>query len=361
MQMDNRSFREIETGRILIIKLSALGDVVQALPVLYCLRKTWPGCTVDWVTGEAGANLLEGHPLLNRVIVYPRNMLGHMASNPLRWPGLMGELSRLGMDLRKGCYDCALDIQGLFKSGLITFLSGAREKVGFSGGREGSSFFLNRRLPKYDPDQHAVLRYLSAAEYIGADTSEIRFPLGLKEADFQRALELLKSVGVRPGRFVLFIPGTVWPSKHWTTEGFSVLARIVAERLGLSCVVAGAGSDSALGKAIEQGSGGAARDITGRTSLKVFASLSTMAATAVSTDTGPMHLAAAAGLRVVALFGPTSPGRTGPFGKGHVVLNKEMACSPCFKRNCSSRKCMLAISPDEAAEAVEKIITNTNN
>ncbi len=337
----------------MIIKLSALGDIVQALPVLHCLKKTWNSCSIDWITGEVGAQLLEGHPLLDRVIVYPRKRLGQLASSPFRWHRLACELWYLARKLRKGRYDMALDIQGLFKSGLITFLSGAQDKIGFARGREGSSLFLNRKLPRYDPDTHAVLRYLSVVKYLGADTSDLDFPLGLRETDFREARELLGSLGLKPGRFVILIPGTVWPSKHWSTEGFSGLARLLQERHDLTSLVAGAASDAALGRAIREGSGGAARDITGRTSLKVFAALSNMAVTAVTTDTGPMHLAAAAGLRVVALFGPTSPERTGPFGTGHVVLSRKMQCRPCFKRHCGSRECMLSITPGEVLEAVE--------
>ncbi len=343
--------------RILIIKLSALGDIVQALPVLYSLKKTWKDCCVDWITGEVGAGLLNGHPMIDRVIVYPRRRLGELAGNPLKWYVLASELAGLARSLRKGRYDIALDIQGLFKSGLITFLSGAREKTGFAGGREGSSFFLNRRLPRYDPDQHAVLRYLEAAAYLGADTSEIRFPLGLKEDDLQEARDLLRGLGLKSGEFVILVPGTVWPSKHWSIEGFSSFARILRKQLGLSCLVAGAESDAVLGHAIENGSGSAALNITGRTSLRAFAALSTMAAAAVTTDTGPMHLAAAAGLRVVALFGPTSPVRTGPFGQGHIVLRQEMECSPCFRRKCDRRQCMLSISAEEVFRAVERIIS----
>lgn len=354
--MDNRGHEKIVPERILIIKLSALGDIVQALPVLHAVKRQWKSCQVDWITGEAAAGLLKGHPLLNRVIVYPRKRLGEMARSPFAWRRLFGELRGLSRRLKKARYDAALDLQGLFKSGLITYLSGAGEKVGFKGGREASSLFLNRKLPRYDPDQHAVLRYLEVPAYIGADSSDISFPLGITDPDLREAEGLLDQLDLKAGRFVLLIPGTVWPSKHWSVEDFSRLSRLISRELGLACLVVGSGADVSLGKAIARGSRGSARDITGNTSLKLLAALSTMAATAVTTDTGPMHLVSAAGLRVVALFGPTAPWRTGPFGKGHIIIRKGLECSPCFNRQCITRECMLSISPEEVLIAVNEII-----
>ena len=331
--------------------------MVQALPVLHALKSTWPTCQVDWITGEVGATLLEGHPLLNKVIVYPRKRLGDLAKNPLLWPALISELGSLSRRLKNGRYEIALDIQGLFKSGLIALLSNARLKVGFAGTREGSAMFLNRKLPPYDPNRHAVVRYLDAAASLGARAGKIKFPLGLTTKDTKEAMDFLQGLRLEPGQFIILIPGTIWPSKHWTIEGFSRLAVLVKKRLGLASVVVGSHKDEPLGNAIFQGSQGAAIDITGKTSLKLLASLSSMAASGVTTDTGPMHLAAAAGLNVVALFGPTAPWRTGPFGKGHIVIRKDMECSPCFNRECAQRKCMYTISPEEVFEAVERLVS----
>ena len=329
--------------------------MVQTLPVLHSLKKTWPDCQVDWIVGEAAAGLLKGHPLLNRTVIYPRKRLGRLASNPLLWHRLALGICNLGKELRGAGYDASLDLQGLFKSGFITYLSGAGEKIGFAGSREASSVFLNMKIPPYDPDRHAVLRYLDMAAAIGADTREISFPLGLSAADYQNAGTMLKRLGLRQGSFIILIPGTVWPTKHWDADGFAKLSRLIGARLGLPSLVVGAKSDRALGDAISNKSGGNAINIAGATTLKLLAALFTMAATAVTVDTGPMHLAAAAGLKVVALFGPTAPWRTGPFGNGHIVIRKELDCNPCFNRQCESRKCMLEITPEKVVAAVEDI------
>ncbi len=355
--MDNKGV-EIVPERILIIKLSALGDVVQALPVLSALKDTWHSCQIDWITGEVGAGLLHGHPLIRRLIVYQRNRLGRLAANPVKWPLLAQELYGLRHYLREGRYDMALDLQGLFKSGLITWLSGARQRVGYAGGREASSLFLNRKLPKYDPDRHAVLRYLDVARYLGAEVDKIRFPLGLSAQDMEQAKSFIHQMGLEPNEFIIIVPGTIWPTKHWTIEGFSRVADLIFQRTGLKSLIAGSGADTPLASQIEAGSHGGAIDITGKTSLKLFAALSSLATAGITTDTGPMHLAAAAGLRVVALFGPTAPWRTGPFGRGHIVLRKGLECSPCFKRQCTKVDCMKAISPQEVVESVERLLAS---
>ncbi len=343
---------------ILIIKLSALGDVVHSLSVLDALKQRWPDASVDWVVGEAAAPLLKGHPLIERVMIYRRRELGRCASNPLLWGKAVKILAGLKRELGRRHYDVAIDLQGLFKSGLIMAMARADQKVGFSGTREFSSIFLNRRLPPYDPDRHAVDRYLDIARYLGASPAEVRFPLGLGAGVRGAALELLKGCGLEPGGYVVLVPGTVWPTKHWSTAGFSRVAKEIGRRFGLRSLVVGSGAEAGLANEVVSGAEGAAVSLAGRTGLKELAAIFEMCSFVVSVDTGPMHLAVAAGARVVALFGPTAPWRTGPYGRGHVVLQKALSCSPCFKRRCHEPRCMLEIDPDEVMEAAEGIVAN---
>ncbi len=340
---------------LLIIKLSALVDIVQALPVLNAIKATWPGCQVDWITGEVGADLLADHPLLRRVLVYPRRRLGRLSRSPFSWPKVLRELSGLKSRLHEGNYDIAMDLQGLFKSGLICKLSGARIRAGFDKGREMSHLFLNYRLPPYDPDRHAVLRYLDMAKALGATCKEIDFSIPITKDHVAEAKKLVQKIGAEERRFVILIPGTVWSTKKWISSYFAELSNMIYSGLGLKSVVVGGPMDKGLGRKIRQLSGSHTEDLTGKTDLKTLAALFPLAACAVSTDTGPMHLAAASGLRVVALFGPTAPWRTGPFGTGHVVIRKEMDCSPCFKRSCTHNSCMWTIKPMEVFKSVREL------
>ncbi|NDY41633.1 glycosyltransferase family 9 protein [Dissulfurirhabdus thermomarina] len=342
--------------RILIVKLSALGDVVQALPVLAALRRAFPAAAVDWVVGEAAAGLLDGHPMLDRVIVYPRRRWGGAVRRPGRWPGLAGELRAFLRRLRAARYDVVLELQGLLKSGLVAAATRSPRKVGFAGGREGSSLFLTERLPPYDPDEHAVLRYLRLARHLGAPGGPPEFPLNAGPAAEREALDLLAAGGYHSPRHLVLVPGTVWPTKRWTPSGFARVAEFAARERGLLPVVVGGAGDRGLARAIRDEARVDVADLTGRTTLPQLAALFRRARAVVSTDTGPMHLAAAAGAPVVALFGPTAPWRTGPFGEGHVVVRRGLACSPCFRRRCADPRCMEEIGAAEVCAAVDRVL-----
>ncbi len=355
--MDIRLFEKSSPKKILIIKLSALGDVVQSLPVLYALKRRFPKSSIHWITGEVGASLLKDNPLIDEVIVYKRKILGDYALSVFKWPALLKELICLRKRLIKAEYDLAIDLQGLFKSGMITFFSNASVRLGFDKGREFSHFFLNFKLPPYNPDKHAVLRYLDLLRPLGINSkNEVIFPLGLNDNDYLRANAILKKHGLEPEKTICFIPGTIWPSKKWDSRLFARLSLSIRDIFNLKTVIIGASQDRQLGKEIEALSRGSAIDLTGKTDLKCLAALFSSSLAAVSVDTGPMHLAAASGLKIVALFGPTAPWRTGPFGEGHVVLRKDLSCSPCFKRSCNDRQCMLNIKVDEVIDALRKIL-----
>jgi lipopolysaccharide heptosyltransferase I len=349
--------------RLLIVKISAIGDVIMTLPVLDAFKRSFPDISIDWVTGEAASSVLKGNPHIENLVVYPQKEMLSMARSPLNWPSLC----RVGMDflrnLRGRRYDMALDFQGLLKSGVITWLARADIRSGFAGTREGSSFFLNHRLPPYDPDEHAVDRYLRLAASHGAMApSPAVFPLVTGENDRLEADAVLEKAGVSQGRkFAVLVPGTVWPTKMWTVSGFAALADMMAHRLGLVPVITGAASDAMLAADIISGSAVMPVDITGRTSLLSLAEIFRRASVVVSVDTGPMHLAVAAGARVVALFGPTAPWRTGPYGAGHRIVRSGVDCSPCFRRLCDSCECMSGISPEMVMEAVEELCPSGND
>ncbi|WP_428121556.1 glycosyltransferase family 9 protein [Dissulfurimicrobium sp.] len=340
----------------MIIKLSAIGDVVQSLPVLAALRMTFSDAHIGWVVGEAASGLLDAHPMLDELIVFPRKGLGELASNPADWPKFLYKAATFLRRLRLRDYDFVVDLQGLFKSGFVTLFSRGKVKIGFSGGRELSSIFLNKRLPAYDPNEHAVTRYLRLAAHLGAKTDKPEFPTGLDDKDRARLDQLLRDLGISKGPLICLIPGAAWTSKRWTSRGFSEVAGYCIDRLGLMPVIAGGAGDKGLAGEIVSLAGKGIIDLTGRTDLKMLAALFERTSVVVSTDTGPMHLAAAVGTPVVALFGPTAPWRTGPFGKRHQVLRLETGCSPCFKRMCQDPVCMTGIKSSDVIAAVLKAV-----
>jgi len=338
--------------RILIVKLSAIGDVVQALPALEAVKKTFPGSEIDWVVEEAAAGILDGHPLIDRLLVSRRRAWTRMLRSPSTFTRAIGEIAGFLHKLRERRYDIAIDLQGLLKSGMIIGSARAKRKIGFDGTRELSYLFLNERLPAYDREKHALERYLDVARYLGAVDPSPNCTLPI---DRERAVMKERTGGlVKDGRrLVVMNPVARWKTKLWNEKKFASLAdRLVTERHAV-VIFTGSPDDRAVTERIRGMMRENSLDWAGETTLKELAALASMADLFITTDTGPMHLAAAAGARVVALFGPTAPWRTGPYGPGHEVVRKGLACSPCFQRTCDiGVRCMEEITVEDVMEKV---------
>ncbi len=335
--------------KILIVKLSSIGDVVHTLPSLFALRKSFEAKgirpRVDWIVEEGAAGILKDNPMIDDLIVVKRR--GWLRD-------LSGNIKTLRR-IRSAGYDIVLDFQGLLKSSIWVGLSAGKRKIGFSNAREGSAIFLNEKLPPYDPEAHAVDRYLLLAGHAAgrAFKGNAIFPLGI--SDKERSLALQELGLARDKGFFLVISRARWETKLWDDAKFAMLARMVHKELSLVPVLIGGVEDRASIDEINAMAGGVALNLAGRLGLKELAAIAGLARFTVSVDSGPMHIAAAAGSRVVAIFGPTSPKRTGPYGQGHVVVRKDMACGPCFKRSCPHTSCMAGVSAEEVFEAVKGI------
>ncbi len=341
--------------RILIVKLSAIGDVVQSLCVASALKRGIKDVEISWVVSEAAYPILKNHPLIDHVFLLPRSRWGKMSKDLWAWPKLVSEVLSFISEIRAQDFDIVVDLQGLFKSGLVTYFTIAKRKIGFSNARELSHIFLNEKLPPYDIEKHAVLRYVEIASYLGGDTSNIDFPLAVSNRDRSQVDEWLKGFN----DFVVLNVGASWPNKRWTIEGFFELAKKIYEIWELPCVISGGREDESFAKQLEdkiKRVGLKVLNLASKTSLLELAALFERSKLVVTPDSGPMHLAVAAGARVVALFGPTAPWRTGPFGDKHQVVRTAISCSPCFKRSCSDPKCMKEILVDDVVNAIEKVL-----
>ena len=342
---------------LLIVKLSAIGDVVQALGFLNAMRRSFPDARITWLVEEAAADVLRDHPFLDRVIVSRRKSWVRALKQGRAMEAVRGFRS-FRRELRAESYDVVVDLQGLFKSAILTFLSGGRRRVGFDRTRELSYLFVNERMPAYDPDRHALLRYLDAAEYLGAKvTSPPDFGLPVHEPSACSAAELL--AGTSAPR-VIVNTGAKWETKLWPVGHWRALCEQLAAESGIQLIMTGGPDDAAVNREIAEGLKGVL-DLTGRTSLKVLAEVYRLSDLVITPDTGPMHLAAAVGAPVVALFGPTAPWRTGPFGPGHVVLRTGADCSPCFRKECPDPHCMTGLTAESVFRAVLDKLEGTNN
>ncbi len=339
--------------KILFIKLSAIGDVVQTLPALEVIKKTYPGSQITWVAEEAAAGILEGHPLIDKLLISRRKNWVRMLRNPsTTMKGLKG-IFGFFRELSSTHYDIAIDFQGLLKSGIIIGLVNAKRKIGFDRTRELSYLFLNEKLPAYDIEKHALERYLDVARYLGAHDPSPTCTLPIEKeliAARQRAEELRR----QGRRLVVINPVARWKTKLWPERKFAELAdRLIAER-SAAVVFTGSPDDRPVVERIRGMMKGRAGNRAGETTLKELAALAAVSDLFITTDTGPMHLAAAAGAKVLALFGPTAPWRTGPYGSSHIVVRKGLGCSPCFKRTCDvDIRCMEEITVEEVLEQIK--------
>jgi heptosyltransferase-1 len=336
-------------SRILIVKLSSFGDVLHALPTLEALREAFPAGHITWLVEEAYAPLLAGHPALDEVWPVPRVRPGRQVGRQEVF-NLLGLLRRV----RASHFDLVIDLQGLLKSAVWVALAKSSRKVGYDRTRELSYLALTERLSPYDPEAHAVWRYLNVARHLGAPPARPRFRLGLTPV----LPEFLTSLG-RP--LAVLHPGARWPTKLWPAKSWAKLADWISRVKKLAVVITGSAGDRDLAEQITGQMREPAWNLAGRTTLAELAGIMQKARLAVTADTGPMHLAAALGTKVVALFGPTAPGRTGPFGAGHKVVRLELSCSPCFKRHCPDPRCLTGLSPDAVQAAVEKSLNRSVN
>jgi len=335
-----------EYRRILLIKPSSLGDVVHALPTVAALRARFPQAHLAWLVKKQWAGIVERVEGVDQV-----------------WPvedGLAGWLS-LVPALRGAAFDLVVDLQGLFRSAAMARLTGCSTRVGFANGREGSPLLYTTRVPVPTLDMHAVDRYLLAAEALGAArpaTPQFRF--AIPHADREQVAEVLERAGVKAGSpWIAMNVSARWPTKRWPTESFAATAdRLHREGAG-PVVLIGGPEDRAEARAV-RARAAAVRDLTGLTPVGLLPALLQSAAVLVANDSGPMHVAAAVGTPVIALFGPTSPVRTGPYGTGHTVLTHAVPCRPCFSRVCRNRvhlECLTGITPHQVLAAVRERVS----
>lgn len=317
--------------RILLIKPSSLGDVVHALPVLAALRGAHPDAHIAWLVGDRFAPLLENHPLLDEVIRFDRTRLGRM----WRSPRVFVEFWRFVARIRRKRFDLVIDLQGLLRSGLLSFFSGAGRRVGFADAREGAWLFYRRRVRCPPSSEHAVERNLAVAEVLGLSVDRPEFPLGLGPSERADARELLsQTAGESIESFMAVVPGARWETKRWPAEKIAALIdRIHAEGLP-RCVLLGASGDRQFADQVVASCKTGVVDLAGRTTLRQLVALIDLADRVVCHDSGPMHIAAALDKPTVAIFGPTNPARTGPYSPSAKVVAHPVECAPCYYREC---------------------------
>lgn len=331
--------------RFLIVRLGSLGDVVHAIPAAQALRRHLPEAQIDWLVDPRYVELLRMAPCVSRAI-------------PADPRAGMPALLRVVRELRKQGYEAAIDLQGLYKSAILARLSGAGTTLGFARAhlREpGAALFYTRTEDPGDVP-HVVYKNLAMVSSLGVPAGPAVFGLDVPSTPTaERTLAMFGGEG-----FALLNPGAAWPNKRWGAARFGALAGAVRRDIGVRSLVLWGPGEEPLAQAVVDGSAGAA-EMSPPTTVTDLCSIARHARIVVSGDTGPLHLAAAVGAPIVALFGPTLAARNGPWAPSDVVVARTEGCECLYQRQCRRAgppvgpgPCIEGIAVDEVMQAVRR-------
>jgi lipopolysaccharide heptosyltransferase I len=324
--------------RFLIVRLGSLGDVIHGIPVAAALRAARPDAQIDWLVDPRYVEVLNLVSVLSRPIgVNPR--------------GSRSILLRVIGDLRRTRYDAALDLQGLIKSAVLARAAGAAQTIGLTRAHlreSAASLFYSRRV---DPDaRHVVYKNLALLEALGISCHEAEFPLRIPRS------AVADAVSARCGDdgYMLLNPGAAWPNKRWPPDRFGDLAAAIRDATGMRSIVLWGPGEQSLAEAVVSASRGSA-ELSPQTTVSDLFALASRARAVVAGDTGPLHIAAAVGAPVVALFGPTFPERNGPWLPTDISISRAHTCVCHHKRQClRPPACIQDIAVEEVVEAVRR-------
>jgi lipopolysaccharide heptosyltransferase I len=330
--------------KILILKPSSLGDVIHALPVLRMLKRHWPESQIYWWLDINLRPLLEHDPDLAGIYAFNRKRW----SAPHHWAEIISSIR----DMRRQRFDLAIDLQGLARSSLFAWLSNAKKIIGLDnlreGGREGASALYDMTPPRASSQAHAVDRYLAVLPLLGVP---VRWDFEWLPARSEAARRVRQTWAPEDGltRWVVLLPGGRWDNKRWPLHNFVELAQRISAIPYTRIVVLGSQSERPLGEAIAAAAPGVCLNLAGSTSLDEMIEWIRLSRLTITNDTGPMHVAAALRRPVLAIFGPTNPSNTGPYGQlENTFQTSALPCVPCLKSTCAYHEplaCLHAVKP----------------
>lgn len=333
-------------NRILIIRLSAIGDCLQVSPVTQKLREQFPKAHITWVVETKSKDVVIGNPYIDEVIVFKRVEWMKEAKQTRDYRLLFSRMKAFFAELKTKKFDIALDFQGLFKSALVSYFSGAPIRVCYNDTRELSTFFANKLIkPDYETDVHKQQRYVGMLRYLGISTEKLTMHMPVSDADRQFANDFLEQNKLTGNNFIILNPATSWQSKNWPWEYFAALGNKLVERFGLPILLIGATADKQVTSNIAKKMQHPCIDIAGQTTLNQLGAIAEQARLFISGDTGPLYIAEALGVRTISMWGPTNPVHMGPRGEQHTVLVAEK-CKFCHKRKCEHLSCLKEITPE---------------
>lgn len=344
---------EISPERIVVIKPSALGDIVQTLPLLGILREKFPQAEIDWVIRSELTGLLEGHPHLSEVIPYYRQ------GGAKSWFTLLRKL-------RSRQYDLAFDFQGLLRTGVMTLATGAKLRIGLETARECSHWACHGLLNETSKSIPAHARYWRLAEIFNLQDEPRTLNLGTTSADQLAVEQALQPLENSKAPLMVIHSGAMWETKRWPVQQFAEIAIRAVKKYGMRIVVIGTKGEhndaEFIVSALKQNSTQAhAVNLAGQTSLRELALIMEQADVVLTNDSGPMHLAAGVGTPVVGIFTCTSSERSGPPGDSHQLIQAKVPCAASYRKICpftgsAKMQCHNAVSLFEVWTDLQKVI-----
>ena len=333
---------DLSHKKILIVKPSSLGDIIHTLPVLYNIKKSVPTAEIHWLVDESFKDILENHPLITQLWLFKKNTW----RKPFRFFKTIQEILDFRKKLIHEKFDIVIDIQGLLRSALFTYLTQSKIRIGFLDAREKISVLFYTIKVKGGKSIHAVERYLKLLSPLGINKYEIEFPLPTPKNIFKKS-----------SPYYVVVPGARWITKQWPLEYFIELI----QKINKKAIIIGGKQEEKIAERIHLGTKELTLNLSGKTSLQDLISIIKQAQFVVGNDTGPIHIAAALKIPVYSIFGSTHPERTGPYKNNENVLRKPPACAPCYKKVCFQKgsqylMCLKELSPLEVYQKMRNTL-----
>lgn len=342
--------------RILLVRPSALGDVCRTVPVLASLKAAWPEASIAWVVQEGFEDAIRCHPALDEVVVFPRKSLSKWATRP--W--VMGRSIKWLMSLRQGGWDLVIDCQGLVRSGLMAFASGASVRIGDRHAREGGWLAYNHRVST-GVDAHTVDRMMSLLDPLGIEKIH-DMQLHVPSESLERWASLRDQLNI-DGPYLAMASTTRWPSKAWPDDHWVSLARSLDRSQISSIVMMGSGSEreevGRLAARLRDEADYEVHDLSGRTTIGEMMAIIDSARLTIANDTAALHMAAGLGGRCVGLYGPTSPALVGPYGLDDQVVHVPPSSPVNYRDRSLGDRVMRGVPVDGVLEVARRVLANT--
>ncbi len=348
-----------DPGKILIIRLSAIGDVVDVLPALRCLRSNFPESRISWLVEDRASEILSDHPDIDDVIVFPRKKWRREILKVNRALSTLSDILSFYRKLHGEHYDLVLDFQGNLKSGIMDLITGIENRVGFGKGfcKESNYLFTRYKVYPQNKREHRIDKNLSLLKYLGIETKFQNPELPVSRSDQEYVSKFIEENNKYSVPIIIINPCTseFGSYKRWSTLNYARLADMILEKFDVKIIFTWGPNELEIVNEIVTYMEQEAL-VSFKTSIKQLIELIRRADLCIGGDTGPLHIAATLCMPTVAIFGAKDPILYGPYNKNAVIISKELPCSPCKYRTCSDPECLTTILPEEVFQAVNQLM-----